>query len=253
MYLILKFEGVGTQDFCGGVIAKAGGFCTCKDCSYSSHCNKAWDGNGLEPGFYIVNPTTQKAFLEPFLLLADGLWSRSGRSVLVDGEQTMESWAAVFWHLCNASNANNEAKGTKEGEEAYFTEAVDDGLQRFTTAMKTPSGRGVQNPLMSSKRIRLEEAYDEDGLLVSSSNLPQGPRVTALKHALALVKSELGMRSAEALYNTLHGGIQGLWTGLGNMEEGYIKLGETLRACQDRVDHLLMDTRAMWGKSNKAI
>jgi hypothetical protein len=89
--------------------------------------------------------------------------------------------------------------------------------------------------------------------LVSSSNLPQGPWVTALKHALALIKGELGMQSKEAPYNTLHGGIQGLWTGLGNMEEGYIKQGETLRACQDRVDHLFMDTRATWGKSNEAI
>jgi hypothetical protein len=253
MYSILKFEGVGTQDFCSGIIAKGGHFFTCKDCSFYSHCNKAWDGNGLEPGFYIVNLTTQKAFLEPFLPLADGLWSRSGRSVLADGEQSMESWAAVFRHLCNASNANNEAKGTKEGGEAYFTEAVDDGLQCFTTAMKTPGGRGVQNALMSPKRIRLEEAYDEDASSVSSSNLPQGPRVTALKHALALVKGELGMWSAEAPYNTLHGGIQGLWTGLGNMEEEYIKQGETPRACQDRVDHLFTDTRATWGNINKAI
>ncbi len=73
MYSILKFEGVGTQDFCGGIIAKGGCFCMHKDCSYSSHCNKAWDGNGLKPGFYIVDLTTQKAFLEPFLPLADGL------------------------------------------------------------------------------------------------------------------------------------------------------------------------------------
>jgi hypothetical protein len=253
MYLILKCEGVGTQDFCSRVIAKGGCFCTRMDCSYSSHHNKAWDGNRLKPGFYIVNLMAQKAFLEPFLLLVDGLWSRSGRSVLLDGEQTMESWAVVFRHLCNASNTNNEAKGTKEGEEVYFTEAVDDGLQPFTTAMKTPGGRGVQNPLMSPKRIRLEEAYNEEASLVSLSSLPQGPRVTALKHTLALVKGELGTWSTEAPYNTLHGGIQGLWTGLGNMEEGYIKQGETLRACQDRVDHLFTDTRAAWGKSNEAI
>jgi hypothetical protein len=191
----------------------------------------------------------QKVFLKPFLPLVDGLWLHSGKSVLADEEQMMESWAAVFWHLHDVSNANNEAKGTKEGD----TEAVDNGLQHFTTAMKTPGGWGVQNLLMSPKRIRLEEAYDEDASSVSSSNLPQGPRVTALKHALALVKGELGMWSAEAPYNTLHGGIQGLWTGLGNMEEGYIKQGETLRACQDRVAHLFTDTRAMWGKSNKAI
>ncbi len=63
MYLILKFEGVGTQDFCGGVIAKGGDFCTRKDCSYSSHRIKAWDGNGLKPGFYIVNLTKERLSL----------------------------------------------------------------------------------------------------------------------------------------------------------------------------------------------
>jgi hypothetical protein len=114
--------------------------------------------------------------------------------------------------------------------------------------MKTPGGRGVQNPLTSPKRLCLDNAYEDDTSLVFSSNLPQGPKVTALKHALALVKGELVTQSMEAPYNTVHGGIQGLWTGLGKMEEGHLKQEETLWACQYKVDHLLTDTRAPWGK-----
>jgi hypothetical protein len=43
---------------------------------------------------------------------------------------------------------------------------------------------------------------------------PQGPQLTDLKHALALVKGELGTRDVHAPYITVHGGIKGLWTGL---------------------------------------
>ena len=118
--------------------------------------------------------------------------------------------------------------------------------------MKTPGGRGVQNPLTSPKRLCLDNAYEDDTSLVSSSNLPQGPKVTALKHDLALVKGELVTQSTEAPYNTVHGGIQGLWTGLGKMEEGHLKQREALRACQYKVDHLLTDTRPP-GASNEAV
>ena len=85
--------------------------------------------------------------------------------------------------------------------------------------MKTPAGRERLNPLVSPKRICSGELEDEDGRSILSDNLPQGPRVTALKHALALVKGELGSKPQNATYNTLHGGIQGLWQNLGTLEE----------------------------------
>jgi hypothetical protein len=85
MYLLLKFEGPGTQAFCGGIIFRGRQFCTKMDCKYSSHRTKAWDGGRIEPGFYIMDSTSQKAYLKPFLPLADGMWSRTVRSVLANG------------------------------------------------------------------------------------------------------------------------------------------------------------------------
>ncbi len=129
MYSLLKFEGVGTQGFCGGVITKGGHFCTRTNCKYSSHCNKVWDGGKLEPGFYIVDIATQKAYLKPFLPLANGMWLRTGRTILANGEQTLEAWVAVFPHLRDVSGASNEAEVNKEGWDAYFTKDLDTGLQ----------------------------------------------------------------------------------------------------------------------------
>ncbi len=70
---------------------------------------------------------------------------------------------------------------------------------------------------------------------------------------LALVKGELGTRDTEAPYITIHRELQGLWTGLKNLEAGHTKQGETLCFCQDRVDHLVTDTRVAWGRSNEAM
>jgi hypothetical protein len=198
------------QAFCGGIIAKGGRFCTKLNCNYSSHRNKAWGGGKMEPGFYIINQAAQKAYLDPFLPLANGMYSRTGRSVLADGEQTLDAWAAIFCHLRDASMAINKEVATREEDRDYFYEEEDAGLQRFTTAMNTPGRRGgVLNPLESPKRLRLEDSNPNDEASSASQAQPQGPRVTNLKHALALVKGELGMRDADATYNTVHGGLQG--------------------------------------------
>jgi hypothetical protein len=253
-FSLLKFEGPGTQAFCGSIIAKGGRFCTKLNCNYSSHHNKAWEGGKMEPSFYIVNQAAQKAYFDPFLLLANEMYSRTGRSILADGEQTLDAWAAIFCHLQDASRAINEEVATREGDRDFFYEEEDAGLQRFTTAMKTP-GRwgGVLNPLASPKRLQLEDSNPNDEASSASQAQPQGPWVTDLKHALALIKGELGMRDADATYNTVHGGLQGLWTGLESLEARHIKQGETLRCCQDNVDLLTTGSKAAWGKSNKAM
>jgi hypothetical protein len=207
----------------------------------------------VEPCFYIMDTASQKAYLEPFLPLANRMWSWTGQAVLANGEQTLDAWVAFFCHLRNASNTNNKEEVTKEGREAYFAKEVDAGLQHFTTAMKTPGGRGVLSPLTSPKRLQIGEAYNKEASSALSNALPQGPQVMDLKHTLALAKGELGTRDADMPYITVHGGIQGLWTGLGILEVGHDKQGETLCVCQDRVDHLMTDTRAASGKSNKAL
>jgi hypothetical protein len=254
MFLLLKFEGPGMQVFCGGIIAKCGRFCMKLNCNYSSHRNKAWEGGKMEPGFYIVNQAAQKAYFDPFLLLADGIYSRTGRSILADREQTLDAWAAIFCHLRDASRAISEEVATREGDRDYFYEEEDAGLQRFTTAMKTPGRWGeVLNPFASPKRLRLEDSNPNNEAASALQAQPQGPWVTNLKHAFVLVKGELGTRDADATYTTVHGGLQGLWTGLKSLEARYNKQGETLRCCQDNVDLLTTESKAAWGKSNKAM
>ncbi len=112
----------------------------------------------MEPGFYIMDLTSQKAYLEPFLPLANGMWSQMGWSALANGEQTLEVWAAVFCHLRDAISAGNEEEFGREGGKAHFAKEVDARLQCFTTAMTTPGGRGVLIPLTSPKRLQMDEA-----------------------------------------------------------------------------------------------
>jgi hypothetical protein len=152
-YLLLRFEGPGTQSFCGGIIARGGHFCMKMDCGFSTHCTKAWDGGTMEPDFYIVDAMAQKTFLEPFLPLANGMWSRTGQSILANGEQPLEFWVAVFRHLQDASRTSEEENAAGDGAGVYFTEEHDTGLQRFTTAMKSRARQGVLNPLASPKRL----------------------------------------------------------------------------------------------------
>ncbi len=44
-----------------------------------------------------------------------------------------------------------------------------------------------------------------------------------LKHLLALVKGELGLREVEAPYVMVHGGLQGSWDKLRALERGVIE------------------------------
>ncbi len=250
LYSILKFKGPGTEDFCGGIIAKGGArFCTKKDCNFLSHQVKAWERRKMAAGFYVLDMSAQKAYLDPFLPLADGMCSQTGQTVLAGSNLTLEAWSADFRHLRDTSGEVLEP--LREGDD-YFEEAADTGLQRFTTAMKTPRGRGRLNPLTSPKCLRLDDRAN-NATSISSNNLPQGPRVMALKNALALVKGELGSQDANAPYVTVHGRLQGLWEGLGILEEDNRQQEGTLKICQDRVDNLLTDTSAVWNKGNKAV
>ena len=253
LFQILRCDAPGRQSFCGGIIANGGRFCTRSDCSYASHRNKAWDKFKFEAGFYIHDLQAQRAYMEPFLSLADGASSSTGRSMLTDGTaQSLEAWAAVFRHLQDACKARDDDDAAGLGEDEDFEEAANTALQRFASAMKTPAGRERFNPLMSPKRFRLGEKEDDDGGSISSDNLPQGPRVTALKHALALVKGELGSRPSDARYNTLHGGIQGLWQNLGTLEDAQAHQQERLVTHQAKLDGLFVDSRATWNKCEAA-
>ena len=93
----------------------------------------------MEPGMYILDGSSSKAFLEPCLPMRDALQSVTGRAVLEDGEQTMEAWTAIFRHL--------QEVGIRGDEE----ERNDPGLCRFATAMKTPRGR-VNTDLLNSPK-----------------------------------------------------------------------------------------------------
>ena len=85
LFQILRCDGPGRQSFCRGIIANGGRFCTKLECSYVSHRNKVWDKHKFEAGFYIHDLQVQRAYLEPFLPLADGVFSSSGRAMLSDG------------------------------------------------------------------------------------------------------------------------------------------------------------------------
>jgi hypothetical protein len=79
----------------------------------------------------------------------------------------------------------------------------------FVTAMKTPWGRGGLNPLNSPNHLRLQEAADGASSISYVGGAP-GPHITSLKHALALVKGELGSWALDAPYATVHRGIRGV-------------------------------------------
>jgi len=78
------------QDFCGGVIARGGRFCTKEECEVQSHQTKAWQDGRMLPGFFLLDARQQRAYLEPFLPMAVGLKTSTACAVLSEGEQTME-------------------------------------------------------------------------------------------------------------------------------------------------------------------
>ena len=192
-------------------------FCTKIDCVYSSHRTKARGKVYMAPGFYVNDKLSQKAYLDPYLSLADGMCSQTGRSVLAGEDMTLEAWTAIFRHLQDTSvEVVDDSRG--EGE-AYFANTTDTGLQRFTTAMKTPRGRKAVNPLteLPAKRLSMGDELDDSSSV--SSGADQGARVSALKNALALVMGELRSRYHDAPYVTVHGGLKGLWDTLESLED----------------------------------
>ena len=125
----------------------------------------------------------------------------------------------------------------------------DQGLRQFAMAMKTP-GRVYFDPLNSPKRARLR--YGEDDESADDGNGGSGgsegdPRVTNLKHSLAMVKGELGVRGAGAFYVTIHGGLQ---VSLASLTELELKLEQ--KASSAQVNGLLLDTHHCQAKSVEA-
>ena len=137
----------------------------------------------MTPGFYVHDKLAQKAYLNPFLPLANGMSSQTGRSILAGDDMTLEAWSAIFCHLQDTGVQVTNDSGA--GGDANFADTIDTGLQRFMTAMKTPQGREPVKPLaeLSAKRLRLGEDGDDSSSV--SSGADQGARVSALKNALA--------------------------------------------------------------------
>jgi hypothetical protein len=210
-FLLLKFEGPSFLGICGGVIGGGGRFCICQAaaCDYTSHRTKAWEARPMEVGMYILDEGVMKAYLKPCLPMEDATRSATGKAVLEDGEQRMEAWMAIFCHLREV--------GTRGNEEVR----EDPRPQRFATAMKTPQGRGDTNLLNSPNRLRMSGQDNNDSLSITSAGAWDA-RVAhlVLKHLLALIKGELGSQEVDALYLTVHGGLQGTWDKLRALERG---------------------------------
>ncbi|KAL3805739.1 hypothetical protein ACHAW5_003819 [Stephanodiscus triporus] len=221
------------QDFCGGVIARGGRFCTKEECAVQSHRTKAWLGDKMLAGFYVLDAKQQKAFLEPFLPMSVGMRTSTARSVLSEGEQTVEAWAAIFRHLrdSDVKDSDPPVRGDQSAN-SDGTSGGDSLLRSFATAMKTPGGRRDEfNPLATaSKRLRLSNIGEEDSLQSSS---PEAPGLTALAYALAIVKGELGSKDGVTNYNTVHGGIRAVAEGLGALETEHLRVAEDQRQMRE--------------------
>ena len=162
------------QDFCGGVAARSGHFCTKEDCEVQSHRTKAWQDGRMLPGFYVLDARQQRAYLKPFLPMAVGLKTSTARAVLSEGEQTMEAWAANFRHLCDSEDQGLPLEGEEElGDELDGASEGDYLLCSFAAAMKTPGGcRDIGNPLTHPP-----SASDSTTLMRRTPSGPPLPRI----------------------------------------------------------------------------
>ena len=83
---------------------------------------------------------------------------------------------------------------------------------------------------------------------ISSVEDAQGMRITSLKHALALIRGEMGSQASDTPYSTVHGGIRGVWAGLQDLKAGLDKqtIAMDSKAEGSRVDKLLVETSVAW-------
>jgi hypothetical protein len=204
----------------------------------------------MEEGFYILEAVGLKAYLEPCLTMMEANRLSTSCETLGNDKKTKEVWAAIFRHL---QDEGKEVEFVEEGNKE-FSKEEDQGLCCFATTLKTPRGRGGLNPLNSPKHLHLQEAAD-DTLSISFVGSALGPRITSLKHALALVKGELGSRAPDAPYAMVHGGIKGMWDELGDLKAylGNYSTALDSKAKGSRVDKLLAKTLAAWSKGNEAL
>ena len=77
-------------------------------------------------------------------------------------------------------------------------------------------------------------------LSIHSEGGAQGPRITTLMHALALVKGEMGSQVLNAPYVTMHCRLRSMWDGLKNLKAGLDKqtTAPTSKVEGSRVDKL---------------
>jgi hypothetical protein len=131
-----------------------------------------------------------------------------------DGEgKSLTTWSTIFRPLCDKAkeaNARTPVGGGRAGD------GEGQGLINFAMAVKTP-GRVAFNSLDLSKHMNNGDEEGEDEMEDGSIGLGSAKRDSRFMHlrtSLALVKGELGTRSAEAHYATVHGGLKGAYAAL---------------------------------------
>ena len=144
----------GSEDLCCGIMGEQWScFCSKMDyeCTVRDHRKKMWKYTDMLDGYYINNPVTCRAFLEPCLPKMAALRSLTFNDLLKDREgKSLETWTSIFRHLTGKAkevDAHTPVRGgrARDGE--------DPGLIEFAMAMKTPS-RVAFDSLNSPKHAR---------------------------------------------------------------------------------------------------
>ena len=100
MHIVIP--GLHQEDVCGGIIGGGSCFCTklAHDCHYSNHrANKMWESRPMDPGYYIHDDISCKAYSEPYLPMAVASLFPTDKAVLEECGKTLETWTTIFRHL----------------------------------------------------------------------------------------------------------------------------------------------------------
>ncbi len=206
-----------------------------------------WKYTNMVDGFYINIVVTGRAFLEPCLSKVAALRSPTFDDLLNDGEgKSLKTWRPIFWHLTNKAKEADTHTPVRGG---WARDGADSGLLEFTTAMKTPR-QVAFNSLNLPKQARHGDKDGEDGIgeeSLGSGTTKRDSQSAHLRMSSALVKGELGSRSTNAQYTTVHRGLQGVHTALTAFDK---KLAT--KASTTQVNGLVVDTNTCYDKSVEA-
>ena len=180
---------------CGGLISKRGGgsnwFCISTNCAFA-HNKKVFD-QLVDGNYYIMEGGGQgsglgsqtRALLEPMLPQAAAEHSSDNKEVLEE-ENSMEGWLSVFRYLIKA-----EARGNMNSP----TNAA--GLTEFAARAHNLA---FATPLQDNTKCTRDGDADKDDIMAQTT--------LDLQDALMGVQGELGVKSANAPYGTVHGGLK---------------------------------------------